>query len=120
MVKKIMKLIVWLKNRKKYKKPKRINLSNIFNYLDAEVRHWKSTSKFLDNPRHIDEQSIWRLEQIKEKSPECIQHLHCIMCGCDIAEKSFEDNACDEGCYPKMMNEKEWEIFKQKNKIEIL
>ncbi len=87
--------------------------------MEAEVRHWKSTSSFLENPRHIDEQSIWRLDQIKEKSPECIQHLHCIMCGCDIKEKSFESKGCDEGCYPEMMGKEEWEKYKKENNIDI-
>ena len=43
----------------------------------------------------------------------------CIMCGCDIAEKSFEDNECESGCYPKMMNEKMWEQYKIDNKIQV-
>lgn len=114
-----MNLLYWLKNRKNFKKPKKINLSNILNYAEAELRHWKATSKFMSNPAYIDEQSIWRLSQIKEKSPECLQQLRCISCGCDIQEKSFEDNGCDEGCYPSMMDEKTWNKFKIDNKIEI-
>lgn len=114
-----MKLIAWLRNRKKYKNPKKINLSNIVNYLEAEVRYWKSTSSFLENPKHIDEQSIWRLSQIKEKSPECIQELRCINCGCVTIEKSFETKACEEGCYPELMDEKTWENFKKENNIQI-
>ena len=114
-----MKLIAWLRNRKKFKNPKKINLSNIVNYVEAEVRHWKSTSKFLDNPRHIDEQSIWILSQKKEKSPECLQELRCKNCGCEIHEKSFESQGCEEGCYPKMMNEETWNQFKKENNIQI-
>lgn len=114
-----MKLIAWLRNRKKFNKPKKINLSNILNYAEAEVRFWKSTSKFLNNPQYIDEQSIWRLSQIKEKSPECIQHTYCINCGCDIKEKSFESQGCEEGCYPELMKEKEWNDYKQKHNIQI-
>ena len=113
----ITKIIYWLRNRKKYKNPKKLNLSNILNYAEAEVRHWKSTSDFLKNPEHIDEQSIWRLSQIKEKSPECIQELRCVNCGCDINEKSFESKGCDEGCYPPMMNKAEWTAFKRENNI---
>jgi len=114
-----MKLIVWLKNRKKFKKPKKINLSNILNYAEAEVRYWKSTSKFLGNPPHIDEQSIWRLSQIKEHSPECMQHTYCVFCGCDVKEKSFETKGCEEGCYPELMDKETWEKFKQKHNIQI-
>ena len=83
------------------------------------MRHWKSTSKFLDNPKHIDEQSIWRLSEIKRKSPNCINQMHCVMCGCEINEKSFESSGCEEGCYPEMMDKKTWEKFKKDNKIEI-
>lgn len=73
----------------------------------------------MDNPRHIDEQSIWRLGQIREKSPECIQELRCKSCGCSTQEKSFEDNECEEGCYPKMMSASRWEKFKIDNQIQI-
>jgi hypothetical protein len=117
MVKKLMKLIAWLRDRKKFKNPKKINLSNILNYAEAEVRFWKSTSKFLDNPKHIDEQSIWRLSEVKDKSPDCIQQLRCIGCGCQIMEKVFESKACEEGCYPEMMSKDIWEKYKENNKI---
>jgi hypothetical protein len=115
-----MKLIKWLRNRKNYEKPKKLNLSNILNYASAEVRHWKSTSSFLSNPVHIDEQSIWRLEQINLKSPKCAENGSCIKCGCFLTEKSFESNGCEEGCYPPLMNSEEWEKFKKINNIKII
>ena len=119
MVSKLMKLLYWLRNRKKFKKPKKINLSNILNYAEAEVRFWKSTSKFLDNPRYIDEQSIWRLSQVKDKNPECIQELRCKNCGCITQEKVFADQGCEEGCYPKLMSAEIWEQYKKENNIQI-
>ena len=48
-----------------------------------------------------------------------MQHTYCIHCGCDIKEKSFETQGCEEGCYPKLMSEQEWGNFKQKNNIQI-
>lgn len=119
MVKKLMKLIAWLRDRKKFKNPKKINLSNILNYAEAEVRFWKSTAKFLNNPKHIDEQSVWRLSEVKDKSPDCIQQLRCINCGCTTTEKVFADQGCDEGCFPPMMNKEAWENFKKTHNIQI-
>lgn len=107
----------WLSNRNKYKNPKKINLDNLLNYATAQVRHWKSTSEFMECPRYIEEQSIWRLEQIKEKSPACFEDGKCINCGCDIVEKSFETKADD--CYPELMGKEVWEKYKIDNKITV-
>ena len=112
-----MKLIYWIKNRKSFPQPKKINLSNILNYAEAEFRHWQNSSTLLNSPKHIDEQSIWRLAQIKEKSPECIEKGFCRLCGCDVIDKSFEMDGCAGKCYPERKNEKQWNEFKKQNKI---
>jgi len=113
-----MTLISWLKNRKNYSDPKKLNLKSILNYAEAEYQSWKSTSKFLDADKHIEEQSIWRLSQIKEKSPICLEGS-CILCGCSTQEKSFEMGKCNGGCYPIRMSAIEWNKFKKKNNIEV-
>ena len=120
LVKKIMKLISWLRNRKDYKNGKKLNLKNILNYLGAEYNYWRSTSSFIDCPPHIQEQSIWRLNQVKQISPACFQGNKCINCGCDVIEESFGNSGCVYGCYPDLLNRQEWETFKKKNKIDII
>lgn len=69
-------------------------------------------------PKHIEEQSIWRLSQVKEKSPECMTNGFCRLCGCDVIDKSFEMDSCTGKCYPERMNEKKWNEFKKQNKID--
>ena len=115
MVKKIMKLISWLRNRGKYKDSKKINLSNIINYLGAEYQVWKHINK--DEPTYISEQSLHRLNLVKEKSPQCWEKGECIHCGCSLVESTFGFKGCEHGCYPDRMSKKEWEQFKKKNKI---
>ena len=71
----------------------------------------------LSPTNHIREQAIWRLSQIAEKAPECMEEGECRICGCDINGKVFEDRRCEGLCYPVMMNAGEWEDFKKTNKI---
>lgn len=112
-----MKLIHWLLNRKKYKNPKKINIHSAKNYMVAQFRQWQSTMNFLKCPEHIEEQSIWRLNQIMFQSPECFIKGKCVDCGCDIVEKSFEDDACKK-CYPELMDKEQWKNYKKQNNIE--
>lgn len=74
----------------------------------------------MDCPKHIQEQSIWRLDQVKQISPKCFTRNKCINCGCDVIEESFGNKGCEYGCYPNLKSKEEWEKFKIDNKIEIL
>lgn len=114
-----MTLIDWLKHRKEYPLAKKVNLSNILNYASAEFRHWQSTSSFMNCPRHIEEQSIWRLSEVKQKSPLCIEMGKCKSCGCEMIDKSFELQECETGCYPRLMGKEKWEQYKKTNNIKI-
>lgn len=72
---------------------------------------------FLAPPKHIMEQSVWRLSQIQDISPVCAQMGQCKVCGCSVDEKVFEDRKCEGGCYPGMMDATQWGDFKLKNNI---
>lgn len=113
-----MSLLSLLFNRKKYKKPAVLSLSNIKGFLQGNIRSFLSDVDVLAPEEYIKEQTIWRLHQISIKSPECL-NSSCIYCGCDTASKVFEDRECKSGCYPEMMNKEEWEIFKKTNNIVI-
>lgn len=117
LVKKLMKLFSWLRVRKDFPSPKTLNINNIFNYLEAEYRQWKSLSE--DEPSYITEQSIYRLEQIKEKSPKCLELGSCVNCGCDVNSKSFESQGCEFGCYGERLSKEDWETFKKQNNVTI-
>ena len=102
-------MIKWLfhPNRKK------VTYKSIKNFLEAKLMYlrywWKGESWIL-------EQALWRLEQVKEKSPRCIEEGACINCGCEWKDKKhFEPEACELGCYPEWMNKQEWTQFKLNN-----
>lgn len=63
---------------------------------------------------HIEEQYYWRIQQVSEKSPECLENKECKKCHCTIPELFMADKACenDPSCYPKMLSEIEWCLFK--------
>ena len=71
----------------------------------------------MNSPKHIEEQSIWRLEQVKKKSLPCFQGNKCINCGCDVIESTFGNKGCDYGCYPDLMSLKDWEKYKKTNNL---
>jgi len=73
---------------------------------------------------HILEQYFYRIS----KAPDCSKNKSCVFCGCKTDDLFFSDKACglskltpaniklfgkDTYCYPKMMNKKEWEVFKE-------
>ena len=84
----------------------KINLPNIKGYLQAHYRQALDEMGFLD--KHIYEQAEWRLERVKEKSPDCYNSDNCVKCGCEVSSKVFEDRACEGNCYPPMMSKEEW------------
>ena len=81
--------------------------------------------KNTDVPNHVWEQTIWRRNQVKEKSPECWEKGYCTVCGCDIIGKTYEDRACskeelnEEPCYPAMMDKETWKEYKKSNNIKL-
>lgn len=90
-----------------------ITLPNIKGFLQGNFRKVLEDLDFL--PLHIKEQAIWRLSQVKEKSPECFNNDKCLHCGCQVSAKIFEDRGCSDSgkCYPPMMTEEQWKTFKE-------
>lgn len=101
------------------------SLKNIFAVFQAKKRSIQGV------PSYLYEQIIWRRTMVKEKSPECWEKGHCIVCGCEIIGKTMEDRACSisevpemladniQPCYPEMMKEEQWEKYKIDNKIKL-
>lgn len=88
----------------------KINLKNIKGYLQAHFRQALDDMDFL--PQHIKEQAEWRIKQVAIHSPECLKNDSCVHCGCQVSSKVFEDRKCEGNCYPKMMSEETWNIYK--------
>lgn len=89
---------------------KNFTLKNIKGFIQG---HYRTLLKEIYPdalPTHIEEQFIYRCEVAKE----CLELGECKHCGCSTPEKFLSDGACenDPPCYPPMMNEKDWELFK--------
>lgn len=67
-------------------------------------------------PAHKREQYEWRLKVMNQ---ECLTKGACIVCGCDTPQLQMIDDACENDCYPKMMDEDEWRRFKDTKRITI-
>lgn len=91
--------------------PAPITLHNIWRVVRAFFRRRASSVI----PKHITEQAAWRLTRVRK---ECLKNGACIYCGCDIKELVWEDDQCEgrPTCYPRMMSEKEWALYKKVNK----
>ena len=103
---KLLKLFKWT-----VKHWKEITPSRIWNFLKAYQNKISSSAA----PSYYDwklEQFDWRYAQVKAKSPACIEQGACVKCGCDIPDKFFEPDACEEGCYPEWMEKEQWLNFK--------
>jgi hypothetical protein len=49
---------------------------------------------------------------------ECFSNGECIHCGCATPALQMADKSCGGVCYPIMMDETDWEIYKAENNIE--
>jgi hypothetical protein len=80
------------------------SLSNIKGVVQSYLRRKNS-----DTPTHIKEQAKWRLDA---RDPVCKKQGYCRLCGCG-EEKVWEDRSCDGACYPNIMSNEDWQVFKK-------
>lgn len=106
----------YLFNRKAIKEPKKVNFNTIKYFIQGNLRNLASNFGIVDE--HILEQAQWRKDQIFKNSPECIKLGKCKHCECSINDSVLSTPRCDHDCYPEMMDNKEWQEYKIKNKIE--
>lgn len=89
----------------------KINLENMCAYLQGKIRYKIYYSKFSWLIReHIKEQIDIR---IMSMNLECFNRGECIKCGCQTTALQMANKHCDGNCYPKMLNKREWELFKK-------
>jgi len=94
----------------------KITIPNIKGFLQGNARMFMSQYFSFKLPVHMDEQIFYRFSIMNE---ECLKNKACVHCGCAMPNKAFEDRACEASCYPEMKDEKDWDLFKQDNKINI-
>jgi hypothetical protein len=94
-----------------------INWGNFKAYVQGNVRNYLFYSKRLSFllPLHVFEQINYRLF-IMDK--ECYSEGSCRMCGCNTPALQMANKACPKPCYPEMMDDTDWFIFKTNNSIE--
>jgi hypothetical protein len=114
-----MRLKQFIEARKIARNPAKINLRNILAVIQAWFRKKRRSMGGFDLPDHIYEQIIYRRTQVVANSPKCWIYGSCIECGCEILGKTMEDRGCERGCYPGMMNEKQWKSYKSLMKIKL-
>ena len=89
-------------------------LKNIIAYIQGNLRYkfFYSNFAFLI-PRYIREQIQVRINSMDS---ECYEAGECKICGCQTTALQMANKACDKPCYPKMMNKKQWNFFKDLSK----
>lgn len=90
----------------------KINVPNVKGYLQAHFRYVLDEFDYLNE--HIKEQWIYRIGVMDEN---CLINGMC-PCECSVPEKQLESRPCDHNCYGFMLNEKEWEEFKEQVFVE--
>ncbi len=67
---------------------------------------------------HVEEQVQWRIDQVAEKSPDCLINGECVICGCKIPELFYADKPCsrkENPCYPPLKGKLEWVQYKNQH-----
>ena len=89
---------------------KEITLSNIYNFIEGNIRLKTKSIQ----PSHIKEQIAYRLIKCKN---DCAKKGECIVCECDFPDRAYSTESCNKERFPDFMSKVEWEEFKIKNEI---
>lgn len=90
----------------------KVTMTNVISYIIGNLRYKLYYSKFFSFliRKHIKEQIDFR---IKHMDKECYNSGSCKVCGCTTTALQMAAKSCDGLCYPEMMEENCWKIFKQ-------
>jgi len=90
--------------------------SNIRNFIEGNINIFKEKSSFMQLDLHIQEQAIYRAALCME----CLDKGACTECGCITPHLFYAANKEDALLkWGKMLEEKEWEVFKEEHNLEI-
>lgn len=88
----------------------KINLKNIYAYIQGNIRYklYYSKYKCLREliPKYIREQIGYRINSMDK---QCFINGSCKLCGCQTTHLQCADKACDKPCYPYMLSKIKWE-----------
>lgn len=88
-------------------------MNKISAFFVGYYRLSKAKKNELDN--HLIEQASFRANICSK----CLSDGLCPKCYCDLPAMFFIDKEDSKCPYPKLMDEKEWDLYKKKEKIEI-
>lgn len=89
---------------------KEITLSNIYNFIEGNVRLLTETLQ----PEHIKQQIAYRILMC---SKDCVISKECIKCGCPHPDRAYSSQSCNIDRFPNFLSKLDWEEFKIKNNI---
>ena len=95
----------------------KITFKNVCAFIQGHIREKLFYSKRWNwlLPLHIFEQINYRLFVMNK---ECYSNGECVMCGCATPALQMANKTCDAKCYPIMVDETDWVIYKREYNIE--
>lgn len=70
----------------------------------------------IGKPQYYKEQIAYRASKCKD----CYKIGRCKECGCNLPGKHYVEQSCNDGKrFPDLMNESDWEKYKEENNINI-
>lgn len=85
---------------------RKISINDVASFLEGNYKYYKNI--FIEAPEHIQEQLAYRLS----KCQDCIAAKACVVCTCPPLRKHFVTQSCNPDRFPDLMNEEDWEEFK--------
>lgn len=93
-------------------KLKQLTKANIRGFLQGyyrKVKFWFSPPELTP----LQEQILYRFSEMPDN---CLFNKQC-PCKCVVPEKQYEDRACEDNCYPDLLDPETWELFKKEKNI---
>lgn len=93
----------------KYFKQNRLSVKNIKRYIQGNYRLYT----FEQQPQFLKEQIWFRLSKANS---ECLKNTFC-PCTCPVVGRASAEDSCERNCYPIMMDEETWQVYKEINQV---
>lgn len=94
----------------KYFKENKLTYSNVKRFLQGNYRLFT----FEKQPQFLKEQIWFRLSKA---NPECLKNTIC-PCTCPVIGRASSEDSCEKNCYPLMMDEETWDVYKIINTVD--
>lgn len=90
-----------------------LNLKNVSKFVEGNAK--EMYDKLVGLPKHTKQQVMYRLSQCAD---DCVIEGKCKECGCRLPGKAFVTESCNPERFPNLMNEEDWDKFKEENGID--